>query len=233
MKPWALLLVPLSFIGAAVTGTAMAVLVMFVHRSMIPEDAFLATWTRIGGILMFVPLFFPALTLGIIIANFCAWSIPPMRRSFESQKGSTSFKAAMKPLLWAASIVTPVCLLISLAGTTSYFHVGDGGIHSRGLLSSERHDAWSNVRAIQIRCISDGRNLHLNYRLEMKDGHTVDLMRESPLAFVNAHEQIRTLLPQNVRYLREISESGREKLDERFKEDLAKRILAVLEWGKG
>ena len=55
MKPWALLLVPLSFIGAAVSGTALAVLVMFVHRSMIPDDAFLATGTRMGGIRMFVP----------------------------------------------------------------------------------------------------------------------------------------------------------------------------------
>ena len=229
MKPWALLLVPLSLAGAAATGTAMAVLVVAVHRSMIPDDAILAAWTRAGGCLMFVPLIFPALALGMILANLGAWCIPAARRSFESRSGSKSFKAAMKPLWWSAAVAVPVCLGVSLAGTTSYFHVADDGVRSRSFLSSERHDPWENVRAIHVRCIADGRNLHLNYRLEMKDGHSVDLMRESPLAFANAYPRIRPRLPENVRFLREIMPSGREKLKRRFKPESARKILAALE----
>jgi len=57
-SPWNLLLIPLAIIGIGSTGFALAKGLLTIQSSLIPSDAILASYTRVGSILMFGSIFY-------------------------------------------------------------------------------------------------------------------------------------------------------------------------------
>jgi hypothetical protein len=233
-SPWNLILIPFAIFGIAGTAFLLAKGLLAFQQLFIPPDAILAHWTRIGAILMFVPIIFPALAIGMMIANLIAWCIPRARRTFEKEargvKGA-SFKEAMKPLTIASVIllfaVAPICLL----GALNYFYVTAAGAHVNPLLSiTERRYGWSAIRRIQTRCLAERRNLHLNYILYMEDGTKVDLLNEPRLKFVRVYNQIKPFLKAQggIIYQAEIGEKDIARLRSRYHPQDAERILEIL-----
>lgn len=215
---------PLVIVGMLVSGALLAWIVVAFQQAWIPDDALLARWTRLGGILMFVPLFFPALVLGALLGNLIAWTVPPARRAFDA--AGPSFGKAMKPLAIAAAVVVPLSLAVSFAGAVQHFYVLDDGVHVRAF--SATHHAWEDVRSIEARCHAERRNLHLNYRLKMADGSTVDLMQEAPVPFAKAFPRIAPRL-KGIPVTRTITPAGRQRLEQRHRPENVRLILSVLE----
>lgn len=233
-SPWNLILIPFAMFGIAGTAFLIAKGLLALQQLFIPPDAILAHWTRIGAILMFVPIIFPALAIGMMIANLIAWCIPRARRTFEKEargiKGA-SFKEAMRSLAIASVIllfaVAPICLL----GALNYFYVTAAGVHVNPLFSiTERHYGWDAIRRIQTRCLAERRNLHLNYILYMEDGTKVDLLNEPRIKFVRVYDQIKPFLEaqRGIIYQSEMREKDIARLRRRYHPQDAERILEIL-----
>ncbi|UCG55677.1 MAG: hypothetical protein JSU70_12500 [Phycisphaerales bacterium] len=231
---WNLLLIPLSVVGIAATWAAMVIGLLRIQHSLVPQGAILASHTRIGGIFLFVPALFPAMAIGMMLANLAAWCIIPARRVFQKEargvKG-TSFKEAMKHLSIASAILVLIAAPLSIFGTMNYFYVTESGVYVNPLLSvREQHYDWSDIVAVETRCIAERDNLHLNYILHMKDGQTVDLLEEPRMKFVNAFDQIKPLVDEqaHIRYTSDIRTRGVKRLRSRYRAHHADRILEVL-----
>jgi hypothetical protein len=108
-----LILVPLSICGIAGTGFLLGIGLLKFQGLLIPDDAILSSYTKVGAIFMFVPILFPALGIGMMLANLIAWCISPARRTFEREaKGikDASFRPATKNSLLLPYISVPfVC----------------------------------------------------------------------------------------------------------------------------
>lgn len=232
-NPWGLVLVPLVGVGTVVAWAAFGYLSWSLHRSMIPEDVILSRWTRLGGILMFVPPFFPALFLGVLFANGVAWCIPPLRRMFDGPPGNprgSSFGRTMKVMAWLTLIALALTLPWSALGALNSFYVTSEGITYRPFFSGAHPYPWTDVRAVDVRCHAEGRNLHLNFRVEMKDGALIDLMQDGPVLFADAYDEIRTHLDAQPDIItrRRITQAGSRKLERSYPPDQVRRIRRVL-----
>ena len=109
-SPWNLVLIPLVAGFSGATYYFLWKGVYGFYKSHIPSDTIFSGHTRLGGILMFLPLFFPAMTIGMLLANTIAWLIPATRKTFgQEAKGvwNVSFPEAMRDLVWQACFVLP------------------------------------------------------------------------------------------------------------------------------
>jgi hypothetical protein len=233
-SPWNFILIPLVIFGVAATAFLLAAGLLAIQRASIPEGAILSSYTRAGSILMFVPILFPSLAIGMMIANLIAWCIPPARRTFEKEargiKGA-SFRKTMRTLTIASAILLAVITPLSLLGAMNYFYVDHRGIHLNPLLSlKEKHYSWSSIEQIKIRCLAERKNLHLNYQLTMIDGTQVDLLNEPRMRFVRVYERIKPLLEaqKGIVYQHEITDRGVARLKKRYRQQDAERILRVM-----
>jgi len=153
---WNLLLIPFAIAGTALSWYGLVEPLLSFRSRFFPIDAFLMNGTRLGNIVLYVAPFFPSICVGILVANFAVWTIPPARRALnEEARGvaGTDFKSSnlvVAKLLVLTSILT---LPIAAMGATSYFYLTSRGIIYRtSLLSEERHYAWSDLSAIDAAC---------------------------------------------------------------------------------
>jgi len=231
---WNLLLIPLSVAGIAAMWVVLVMGLLQVQRSLIPADAILSSYTRVGSIFIFVPALFPAMAIGMMLANLVAWFVLPARRAFQKEaKGvkGASFKKAMKHLGIAAGILLLATAPLGLLGAMNYFYVTHDGIYLSPFFSAkEKHYGWSDIVEVQTRCIAERDNLHLNFILHMSDRGKVDLLEEPRMKFVDVYDRIKPLIAQqtHIHYTSEISEGGIKRLRSRYQPHNAERILKVL-----
>lgn len=108
-SPWTALSFILAILGICASwwGTASALLTL--QSLAFPSDSILSGGTEMGKALLFVPLFFPCLLLGMLFANAVLWCIPPARAGLEEKAksgGVQNFRQAMRALLkWFIIVV--------------------------------------------------------------------------------------------------------------------------------
>lgn len=236
-SPWNLILIPLAIGGIGTAWFLLARGLLNLQHIFIPDSAILSGYIRVGSILMFVFPVFPSIGIGMIMANLIAWCIPPARKVFEKEaKGikSTSFTKANRHLIIFSLIlfaaVAPMCLL----GAMNYFYVAEDGIHLNPIFSlDERHYPWGDIQEIHMRCLAERKNLHLNYKLRMKDGSKVDLMEEPRLRFASVYDRIKPFIEEQdgIVYRHEITDLGLRRLRLRYNPQDAEKILSVLRTG--
>lgn len=130
-SPWNLILIPLVLGGVAGTSYVLFRTMWYVHTAIYPTHAgrLAEFWGKnisfgsfVSSFLLSVPLFFAALPLGMIVANLVAWLIPPARRTFAREAEGVvgaSFAEATSDLWKLASILVPVCLVLSCIGAAT------------------------------------------------------------------------------------------------------------------
>ncbi|UCG81529.1 MAG: hypothetical protein JSV60_04435 [Desulfobacterales bacterium] len=233
-SPWNLILIPLVILGVVMTAFLLAIGILVIQHALIPADTILSSYTRVGSILMFVPILFPSLAIGMVIANLIAWCIPPARRAFEKEaKGikGASFKRTMRKLTIVSAILLGLVAPLSVLGAMNYFYVAQDGIHLNPLLSiRESHYSWADIKEIKIRCLAERRNLHLNYQLTMNDQAKVDLLNEPRMKFVRSYDRIKPFIEaqKDIVYKHEITDRGVNRLRRRYPQHHAEKILEVM-----
>jgi hypothetical protein len=194
---WNLLLIAFAVAGTALSWYGLVKPLLSLRSRFFPNDAFLMNGTRLGNIVLYVAPFFPSICVGILVANFAVWIIPPARRALnEEARGDagTDFKSsnlAVAKLLVFISILT---LPIAAVGATSYFYLTSLGVSYRtSLLSEARHYAWSNLSAVEAACWYSRNSRDLSYALLMRDGTRIEIL-ESGRDFLKAYPMLSSAL---------------------------------------
>jgi hypothetical protein len=125
---WNLLWIPLVVGGISSITIALTWLMWHVHTAIYPAHAGkfggileggIGYWASISGTLLYMPLLFAAMPLGVILAKCVVWCVPPARRAFEREAQGVkwaSFHDAMAGLWKLSLVMVPICLLLSLIG---------------------------------------------------------------------------------------------------------------------
>ncbi len=232
---WNLIILPLSVIGIGISSFLIAKSLLSIQSSLFPAKTILASYRKVSGILMFVPIIFPSIGIGMIFANLCAWLIPSARKVFEQEAKeyrNASFKNSIKSLTIYTLFAFIICIPLSLVGMLNYFYVTEKGIYYNPLYSfSEKHYQWHNIQEIHTKCSADRKDLHLNYILIMFDGRKIDLMNEARLKFVQVYPEIKLFLEKQhgIQYKSYITNLGVKTLYKRYNTADAKRILNILQ----
>ena len=121
---WNLLLVPLTMIGVGLAWTGLAVIMAAIHSVFYPLQTFGQSRTNLGGCLLFVPLIFPSLLLGLMFSNVVIWCLPVARKTLDREAAGiphASFQKSMMALAKLIIIVLPIALSLSLLGAIDPF----------------------------------------------------------------------------------------------------------------
>jgi hypothetical protein len=190
---WNLLLIAFAIAGSALSWYGLVEPLLSLRARFFPNDAFLMNRTRLGNIVLYVAPFFPSICVGILVANFAVWIIPPARRALsEEARGDagSDFKSsnlAVGKLLVLTSILM---LPIAAVGATSYFYLTSRGVTYRtSLLTEERHYAWSNLSGVEAACWYSRNSRDLSYALLMRDGTRIEIL-ESGRDFLKAYPKL-------------------------------------------
>ena len=237
---WNLILIPLviGFIGFS--GAAYYLLwkaIYWLHRSHIPPGVILSSYTRLSGILIFVPILWPAMTVGMVAVNVTAWCIPPpVGRLIEKPKASKGRHfEKLKDLRLVSLLSFAVTLPVSLWGSTNYLYVREDGISYHPLLSlQEKRYAWSDIEEIRAGCKryrdKGGSYLELTYAVKMRDGTLVDLWQEARMAFLTSYERFAPFLANQsqIRYSYDVTQEGWQMVGRMYSPPVAGAIKHIL-----
>jgi hypothetical protein len=194
---WNLLLIPFGIAGIVLSWYGLAQLLLSLRARFFPSDAFLMSGTRMGNIFLYIPLLFPSMCIGILVANFAVWVFPPARRALDDEAhgvAGSDFKSSN--LVVAKILVLELALLLPVAalGATSYFYLNSRGItHRAWLLSEERHYPWSDLSAVETACWYSRNSRDLSYALVMQDGRRIEIL-ESGRDFLKAYPTLSSVL---------------------------------------
>jgi hypothetical protein len=158
-----------------------------------PADAFLFSGTRVGNILLFVPPIFPSLGLGLMVGNVLEKLILTASAECALERQAV-YRSAQIGLAKFSLILAAVALPLGFAGTNNYWALAPSRIDYRGMFSvSTSHYRWLDVTRIETGC-SVGKTLSYHFVLTLHEGPSIDLMEESPSAFVAAYPEIQSSL---------------------------------------
>src|SRR5438128_1987206 len=128
-SPWNLLLLPLGFLGVAIAWWASLRLLWAVRDLILPTHAvsFSVMFNQefhqedrgFIPLLFFIPPFFAAVPVGLLLCNAIAWCIPPARRAFAREAEGVwhaSFADAQRDLATVALYISVPTLVIALVG---------------------------------------------------------------------------------------------------------------------
>lgn len=204
-----------------------------------PADALFRHHARLGAILTYVPLMFPAVGLGLLLGSALAGLLIPARRGSEQDVRISREKGlskAARDLARTSGVLLAVALPISLTGVLDFVYITADGIYVNRLATVRtRRYPWAEVREVLAGCAAVGDGLRLRYRVLMADGTEVDLMKESGLRFARAYPKIAPFLfgSPDVVYRREIEPRGVTRLEFRYTARDAGRLLDVLLGDRG
>ena len=192
---------------------------VLLQRLMEPGDSLLFGPTRIGIILMVVPV-----AIVIVPATVALWGIlTPWIRQILRKPAPRFLPPLFTPPpmpAWAEAVnwttvgtIFAVALLVVAAkGFTSYFYLDQRGLSVRPPfeLALRRYD-WANVVAVTIRCQpSAKRHPRFDYVLEMSDGYEIELTLAPKHRFAASLPVVSSLLRSspNVQYRFGVSEAS-------------------------
>ena len=118
-SPWNLLLLLVTVLATGAAWWLLFRAVALVQRAVAPAKVFGVNMSHPGEILMVVPPFFPAVAIGMLLANAILWCISPARRALEREsKGfpGTDFAAAMKQVGLAGLVLLAIAIPLSILG---------------------------------------------------------------------------------------------------------------------
>lgn len=118
-SPWNLLLPPLTLAGAAVAWWCLARGVHALHARANPGLRFPQVLSGLSGVLMFVPLVFPALPAGMLAANAILHLVPAARRALDREAEGhlrADYATAQRDLAKVAGVALVIALAIALVG---------------------------------------------------------------------------------------------------------------------
>lgn len=194
---WNLLLFPFTISGIALSWYSLVEPLLGFRSRYFPIDAFLMNGTRLGNIALYVAPFFPSICVGVLVANFAVWMIPPARRALnEEARGvaGTDFKSSNLAVTKLLVLTSVLMLPIAATGATSYFYLTSRGIVYRtSMLSEERHYTWSELSSVEAACWYSRNSRQLSYALLMRDGTRIELL-ESGRDFLKAYPTLSSAL---------------------------------------
>lgn len=214
-SPWNLLLI-IALPITLVIGWRTVQFLTELQKIQIPESAIFSGYMRISSLLMFVPVFFPTIILGLIITNLVVWCIPPARNALNKEAQGikrASFKESMLHLSLFLIGILLICAPISFLGFRSYFYIEENGISISPILSfEEEFYEWNKVTEVTLNC-PPKRRLNFSYFIKLDDGTEIDLMEASIENFYQSYPKISTLMKQKdisnfEKYDRWIQEAG-------------------------
>jgi hypothetical protein len=130
-SPWNLVLIPLGLGSMAFICYGLFQFMWRVHTWFHPNHVgrFRGFWAEgigfpafVSSFVLFIPLVFAAIPLGMIFTNAVAWCIPPARRAFDREAEGIKWASsheAMSGLIKIAFILVPICLLLSFIGAVT------------------------------------------------------------------------------------------------------------------
>jgi hypothetical protein len=203
-----------------------------------PDDVIFSTYTTIGGFLMFIPILFPSIGIGMMIANLLIWLVRPARVALDKEaigiKG-TSFPEAMKGVIILTAIMLIIALPLSIMGVFNYLYINSDGLHIRPLFSiKEKHYVWGDIEQITTKCLEKKDNIYFNYVVRMKDGREIDLLKERRLKFVDAYDKIKPFLAaqSQIRYDCQITDGDAAALKKHYFQGKSDKIISILRGDK-
>jgi hypothetical protein len=110
------------FIGAVWWGLFQVV--VLAQAVLAPQKRFGQNMSNLGEVLMVVPLFLPALGVGMMAANLRVWLIPAARDALEQEahaQPGAEFAPAMKHLAIATVVLLALAVPLSLLGAVDLF----------------------------------------------------------------------------------------------------------------
>jgi hypothetical protein len=116
-SPWNLLLAFFVLVGWASCWGAFALLSSQLYSHFRGPHHFGQTSTNAAGIFLYVPILFPSMTLGMVLANFLIWCVPPARNALakeDARIGLTYSKAQKELLVISLPLVFIAGIFISI-----------------------------------------------------------------------------------------------------------------------
>jgi hypothetical protein len=176
----AILLVAGFAIALALWGAAVAAL-RLLQAARCPAATFFDTSPEVATLLMIVPLFFPAIPLGLAAANAMAYAIPPLRRALEqeaNEAGSEPYSKSQSILLKMAGVIAAVVLPVACVASLNQVCLTPNAIvaNSEPWRPLVAH-AWNEVIRIRTGCTRTGKSSWAGwYDLVLRDGREIELM---------------------------------------------------------
>lgn len=193
-SPWNILSVALIFIGLLGSCFLIVKYLWGLQQRLFPVDAFLASGTGIGKVLMILPMLFLSVPIGAMFADFIILSIPSARKVFEKELNGAKAGWLMSSMMFYSKVIIIMMLIlvpITACGFYNYLYVTPDGVTLRSLpWIPESHYRWSDVDRIHSEYLLKDNEIHWGYVLHMKDGRSVDLLEELGLKFIENYSQI-------------------------------------------
>jgi hypothetical protein len=130
-SPWNIILIPLVLCSWGSITYGLFRVMWHAHTLLYPAHAgrLREFWGRnisgpsfVSSFMLFMPLLFAAIPLGMMVADCIAWCIPPARHAFEREAQGVewvSFPEAMRSLWRISLVAVPVCVFLSLVGAAT------------------------------------------------------------------------------------------------------------------
>jgi hypothetical protein len=233
-SPWNLILIPLAILCIGLVYYFFWKLATVIQSNMIPSNAIIWNYSKLGGVLMYVPTLLPSLSLGMIFANFIAWCIPPARKAFDREANgvkNASVRSATRSLFIISIVLMLVTFPISILGLQNYYYVNEAGVYYHTVLTKRQYN-WDDVKEVLIGCSTNRyHKIELKYILTFRDGTKVDLWENNFLKFLNVYDNIFAHLKTNkeIEYVRRISDWDVGKIAPRWSPRLQEGVRKVLE----
>ena len=193
-KARSLLFALLGLALAGVAWIAMALLMQQFQAARCPQDTFFWASNQVPTALQIVPLFFPALGVGFLTANWLIAAIPGGRDFFnQPRKPGPDRVGEQRQLIKFSLMLLLVTLPISVSASLCQFCLQPHAIAYQPYpWTGFRQYTWEDVSAVTATCrYSRGRftGWRKQFILEMHDGPVLDLMAW-PTAAIRASPSI-------------------------------------------
>lgn len=225
---WNLFLLFVGLLASGVIWCALCVSLLYLQASVLPGNVLLAGGVEPGKSVMFVPMLFPSLVLGMMAGFFVTRMIRPARRTLEAENPKDDFRKTQKQFTVVSLVLLVVLAPVSLLGAFNYFAVRDAGIDYRPLFSTQEvHYDWADISGIEIVCRRLHKGSTIRYIVTMSDGREMDLYSK---AFVRAYARFAPYLrsQKDITYRRTIDPDYLRSLEKRYDPDDYQHLLAVL-----
>jgi hypothetical protein len=121
---WNLLLFAFAVQAIGATWWGLFRLVVLAQAALAPQKHFGQNLSNLGEIFMVIPPFFPAIGVGLMVANLRVWFLPAARDALEREAeahGRPGFSQAMSQLAIATVILLLLAVPLSLLGAVDFF----------------------------------------------------------------------------------------------------------------
>lgn len=235
-NPWNVLLVGLTVLLVLILFASSIKAASVFLAVRVPADAMFRSYTRIGTILLFSPLFIVFMMLGIALSYFIVRLLPAARKAYERQ--TRIYKGGMaghsvKYYFALSAVLMMVASPLVLFGAQDYFYVTAKGVVYNSMFK-EKHYGWGDIERVYIKCVfprdEKQKRINLNYILCFKDGKELDLWEDNKESFLQVYNKIFSYLRTNpaIIYNRGFSASALNALTRFWDQETCERILAVL-----